>query len=152
MKKILLLIIAITTLQACVTTQTFKATDLTKAVILEDLNKTQNDLYITANEWMIDSFTSAEGVIQFSDKENGTLIGKYLISGNYGTVLGSYIDTRIYGKITILLKDNRAKISIAPETDINATSYTAIQEIRANINNLALSFSNRIKNSNTNNW
>ena len=151
MKKTIILFIIIL-LQSCGTTQTFKATDLTKIVILEDLNKSQNDLYITANEWMIDYFVNAEGVLQFSDKENGTLIGKYLISGNYGTVLGTYVDTRIYGKITILLKENRAKISIAPETDITTSTYTAIQEIRANINNLAISFSNRVKNSNTNNW
>jgi hypothetical protein len=83
--------------------------------VFEDLPGNKNQLFVKANEWMVKTFNSAESVIQFSDKEEGTIIGKYLMfgevhSGGYGVT----VDNRVYAKIDIRIKDNKARISIEP--------------------------------------
>lgn len=43
----------------------------------------QNELYVRANNWMVGNFTDAKSVIQFSDKEEGIVTGKYLLRSTY---------------------------------------------------------------------
>ena len=83
--------------------------------VYDDLEASQNELFLKANEWMVSTFTDAESVIQYSDKEEGALLGKYLMSGMVKSgAYGVTIDTRIYSKIDIRVKDNKAIISIEP--------------------------------------
>lgn len=77
--------------------------------VFEDISGSKSQLFVKANEWMISIFKDATSVIEFSDKEEGVIIGKYLMHGTL-----SAIDTRIYSKIDIRVKDNRARISILP--------------------------------------
>jgi hypothetical protein len=42
--------------------------------------KSKNTLYIKANAWFVETFNSAESVIEFQDKESGSIIGKYVFS------------------------------------------------------------------------
>jgi len=78
----------------------------------------QDDLYVKANSWMAETFGSSKSVIQFTDKESGTVIGKYLFNrsqkstGLYGNE--STLSEDSYAIIKIQVKDNKAKINIAP--------------------------------------
>jgi hypothetical protein len=81
--------------------------------VFENLPEDKNQLFIKANEWMIKTFNNAESVIQYSDKEAGALIGKYLMSGSSDPGYPNR-DTRIYAKIDIRVKDNKAIIIIEP--------------------------------------
>ena len=57
----------------------------------------QDDLFIKANDWMISMFKDASSVIQFNDKQEGVLIGKYLMSGTLNTsthVMGMFQPTQ----------------------------------------------------------
>jgi len=82
--------------------------------VYEDVTGDKNSLYLKANDWMISNFNDATSVIQHSDKEEGVLIGKYLMSGTmqgsrYGTA-----DSRVYAIIDIRVKDQKARIEIKP--------------------------------------
>lgn len=83
--------------------------------VYDNLEASQNELFLKANEWMVATFKDAESVIQYSDKEEGTLLGKYLMNGEVRQGLYNVTtDTRIYAKIDIRVKDNKARISIEP--------------------------------------
>lgn len=120
--------------------------------IFENLDNTQNELFIKANDWMVSNFNDATSVIEFSDKESGTLIGKYKLAGTISTgMYGTSIDTRVYAKIDIRVRDNKAKISILPLgswkydysglTIYNYTKENAIEDI----NKLIDSFGAKLK-------
>lgn len=87
--------------------------------IYEKLSNNQNELYLKANGWMISVFKDARSIIQYSDKTEGTIIGKYLLYSNreyksqflYSNMMP---DSEIYAKIDIRVKDNKARISIQP--------------------------------------
>jgi hypothetical protein len=40
----------------------------------------KSDLYVKANAWFVETFNSAESVIEFQDKEAGKIMGKYVFS------------------------------------------------------------------------
>ena len=89
-----------------------------KETIIEYLDGTQAELFVKANEWLVSTFKDASSVIEFSDKESGALIGKCLMFGARDatfTIYGSVEnDNRVYAKIDIRVRANRAKISINP--------------------------------------
>jgi hypothetical protein len=78
-----------------------------------DVEGTQDDLYVKANRWMITSFKDARSIIQFSDKEQGILIGRYLLRiSPYDPYVS---EEPIYAIIEITVKDEKARISIKPD-------------------------------------
>lgn len=87
-----------------------------KDALLEDLSfekiieapGTKADLYIKANEWFVNTFNSAESVIQFHDKEAGKIMGKYVAPFNI-SIYNYYSQSTI----TVEVKDNKAKISFS---------------------------------------
>ena len=117
---------------------------LTKSKIIENLNNPKDQLYITANKWMISVFNNAESVIQFSDKDSGTITGKYLLQGSTAYSGGIQIDTRIFAIIDIQLQDNRAKITIKPAHEVRANDQGK-QDILLKIDTLISNFENSIK-------
>lgn len=117
MKKNFLLLAALLTLfSACVPMKYNTATLPVQEQVFDDIVGTKSELYVKSNEWMVQMFNNRESVVQFSDKEEGALIGKYLMFGEFRS-LGMYnitTDTRVFAKIDIRVKDNKAKISVAP--------------------------------------
>lgn len=120
-----------------------------------DLTDNQDNLFIKANDWMISMFKDASSVIQFSDKQEGVLIGKYLMSGTLNTSISRYgnvsADSRVYAKIDIRVKDNRARISIEPMDSwkydgSGLTIYDYSEEdFHQDIDKIMLSFENALK-------
>lgn len=82
-------------------------------VKIYDVNGTKNELFINANRWMISIFKDARSVIQYSDKTEGILMGKYLLY--YPENLLYSLCPEIYAIIEITVKDNKVKISINPD-------------------------------------
>jgi hypothetical protein len=83
--------------------------------MFEDLDLSQDELFLKANEWMISTFNNAESVIQYSDKEAGTLMGKYILYERAATYLSDNIttpDTRVYATLDIRVKDNKARLAV----------------------------------------
>jgi hypothetical protein len=157
MKKklsILLLLIASITLQSCAIVEVQTA-DITKEKVIEIENLKQNELYVKANNWMVSAFNNAESVIQFTDKESGTITGKYLL----GTVVNANEygpANRAYAIINIQVKDGATKITIKPQPFKYAkgnpyTLYTK-EDAENDINNLLVSFENTMLSETSNDW
>ena len=109
--------------------------------IIEIPNTTKDELYIKANEWFVNTFNSAESVIQFQDKEAGKIMGKY----KFRIVVGHPVSLNAGMKSTISVdvKDNRAKIFIQGLTSDFGADLTNdlefVKEARKVWNKMALS-------------
>jgi hypothetical protein len=76
--------------------------------VYEDLPYDKTELFVIANKWMVGQFKSAKDVIQFSDKTEGVIIGRYtMFSGVDEESTASAI-------IEITARDNKTKIQIKP--------------------------------------
>ena len=114
-KSIILLLTLFMTASCGVTYQTVSMQDKPFVMVYDNLEGSKDQLFLKANEWLVRTFTSSNDVIEYSDKEEGVLIGKYLFHGELVTGLyGSSVDTRVYAKIDIRVKDSKARISIEP--------------------------------------
>lgn len=155
MKNLLLfrgLVFVILILQNC-TVITTESKPYSKVVNVE--NATKNELYVRANNWMISAFNNAESVIQFSDKESGTITGRYLLgtvteADQYGPA------ERAFATIQIKVKDGASKITITPDSFKyrKGNIYTLYTEEKAkdDINALLTSFEQKIKLKEDNDW
>lgn len=77
----------------------------------------KNDLYVRANNWMVETFKSSKSVIQFSDKEEGLVTGKYILKTFYSfDAYGQKFESGVLNAIIkIQVKDNASKITIMPD-------------------------------------
>ncbi|MCX6238091.1 MAG: DUF4468 domain-containing protein [Bacteroidia bacterium] len=92
---------------------TIKYVTAPKASEIIDVSGTKNDLYVSANLWMVRTFGSAKSVIQFQDKEAGKIMGRYLMR-SFGVVIKGASAIDVYSLITISVKDNATRIDIEP--------------------------------------
>ena len=74
-----------------------------------NVKDTQDGLYIKANRWMISIFKDARSIIQFSDKAEGIIMGKYLLASN------PFTGQMVYAMIEVTVKENKARISVTPD-------------------------------------
>jgi len=75
----------------------------------------KNANYVLANEWMVESFNDAESIIQFTDKESGTVKGKYTLKGGVVSTSPYVASTNALSAIiTIRVKDKGCRIEIDP--------------------------------------
>jgi len=151
MKNLIILSVLSISLTSCYTTKLIPVTFSEPIVKTYEVNGTKDGLFINANRWMISVFKDAKSVIQYSDKTEGILIGKYLLfykpaytSTYYGTA-----EENVYAIIEVTVKDGKARLSITPDnwnnkqyTDYNGKavdSYSKENAI-ADINSLCESF------------
>jgi hypothetical protein len=73
--------------------------------IYSNLPGSKNDLFVRANIWFVTTFNDAKSVIQFSDKEKGVILGKFILHPGI-------TETEVNAVIEIRVKDEKAKISI----------------------------------------
>ena len=118
MKKLLttiFLVLTVLIFESCasIATKTVESKPVTKIIKIENADK--NKLYVRANNWMVSAFNNAESVIQFSDKESGTVTGKYFLGkAQYAT---QYVpEKNVYAIINIQVKDGASKITITPDS------------------------------------
>lgn len=143
---------------ACgVTLQTVEV-DPVSQVIQSDTAK--DELFINANIWLVESFKSAKDVIQFSDKEAGIVIGKYLLQGP--VLKNNTPDPNpegIYAIIKIQTKDGATRITVVPETFFkfpntlhnSGSTYTREMAVKQ-INSLVQSYTAYVKYDQSNEW
>jgi hypothetical protein len=65
------------------------------------------NIYTKANMWFVDAFKNADSVIQFSDKESGTIKGKYVSD----LIISGYQQFLTTTTITVEARDGRCRIS-----------------------------------------
>jgi len=88
-------------------------TNIEVTKVYDDVVGTKAQLFLKTNEWMVSTFKNADSVIQYSDKDEGVIIGKYLMAGQI--LFGSYkVDERVFAILEVHVKDGKIKISIKP--------------------------------------
>lgn len=81
---------------------------------------TKDELFLKANLWMVATFKDPRSIIQYSDKTEGIITGKYLLkyipftSSHKVEEYSSPTEQNIFALIEIRLKDGKAYISIKP--------------------------------------
>ena len=123
------------------------------------IDKEKDELYISANNWMVENFNNAKSVIQFSDKESGTVTGKYLLKETYTYSGYTASEVGIYAIIKLQVKDGAAKITVTSDNFQSVTSTLVDEQYRygkedaeAQVNGLISSFEQYILNDTSGNW
>lgn len=142
MKKIIF-ISCIILLMSCLTLKkvTFSPDEFVR--VYENLSGSKNELFLKANDWMVRTFKSAKSVIQLSDKEEGILLGKYILHSDVLVSLGGPVESNIYAIIDIRVKDNKARLQIQPE-NYTSPNFTKEQAMVV-LEDLAADFSKAMK-------
>ena len=127
MKRILMLGILGFGLVGCATMPTPTDKKMDDIVEVIDVpNKTNDQIFEGSKIWIAESFKSANNVIQYADKETGSIIGKgsiqYPCDGF--TDCGAFGNDKVNFTIKIDSKDNKARVNIS---DVTRTSLTRIQ-------------------------
>ncbi len=151
--QINVIIILMILLQSCVAQKIYSPTSTSKVVDIE--GKSKDELYIKANNWMVETFNNAKSVIQFSDKENGIIMGKYNMATIYTTTTDSH---DVISIIKIEVKDGKAKITITPPTYKNDPNIIVggkgypLEQLNADVEKLISDFTIKMKEKNDDNW
>ena len=87
---------------ACATTPKIPLDDSYER-IFEIQNSSKDKLYTEVNAWFVETFKSAESIIEFQDKEEGRVMGKYVFKARN---VNSYYRTII----SVDIKENRVRI------------------------------------------
>jgi len=117
MKKLYLILIIITAaglLTSCVSSIKYLDSPPPKFKNVQN-ESDKNSNYIKANEWMVNVFSNAESVIQFTDKEEGIVKGKYAMKKSVvSTSQYGLSQPAFYSIITIRVKNGASRIEIVP--------------------------------------
>ncbi len=76
--------------------------------VIEVPNRSKNSLFVSANSWFVDTFDYAGSVIEFTDKEEGRIIGKYVFNTFQG--VQNFI---VRQTITVDVKDSKVRLTIS---------------------------------------
>ncbi len=120
MKKTIIILLLVT-FSSCYSAKVVTTPKPIHRIIKTKFKKSKN--YIKANEWMVESFISSKSVIQFSDKEEGIIKGKYLMHQGIQGTKYTPSSKPYYGIITIRVKDNSVKIEITPLGEFKVMKY-----------------------------
>ena len=156
MRKTLLTIVAVISLMSCVTSKDLGSAEPTTKQVTNTLNKDSN--YVEANEWMVNSFTNAESVIQFTDKAAGIVKGKYLLKDGVASSTYSTGYASIYATITVRVKDNAAKLEIEPLSNFYSMKSMGVEygftkeNFQLTVRALETSFTEAMTESSNNDW
>lgn len=114
MKKYCLIGLLLT--MACGPMQSVVFTEPEYHVEVFEVDGERAQLFLKAHNWLVKIFTDAESVIQHSDKDEGVILGKYLMFGEHKSAgYGIMLDSRVYAVIDIRVKDQKGRIEVRPQ-------------------------------------
>jgi hypothetical protein len=104
----------------------YASTNFTEPIVKTyDVSGTKDELFLKSNLGMVSAFKDARSVIQYSDKAEGILTGKYLL--HYFT--NSWLDASPeYALIEIRTKDGKVRISVTPDNWKYMTNFSGTNE------------------------
>ncbi len=80
--------------------------------IVDVPGKSQSEIYILANKWMVENFNSAESVIEFQDKEAGEIAGSFTVSHFMYTSFFTDAVEIVEQNLTVSIKDERVRVRV----------------------------------------
>ena len=99
-----MLLVALFVVSGCASTSNENVVDEMN-VVVEVPNKTADELFVLANSWAVDTFNSAEAVIEFSDKDAG------IIKGTFSHSISGFNTYLTETTITVEVREGRARIT-----------------------------------------
>lgn len=120
----------------------------------------KDELYVKANNWMAETFISSKDVIQFTDKESGTVTGKCVLKNfqSFNALTSSWQTTGgLNAIIKIQVRDNASKITIDAQdfqevhSSLNEGYRYTKEKAVEQINGLLDSYEAYLKNNTSNN-
>lgn len=115
MLKKISLVAFVLLMQACAQYSTMTMGGASSSKVVDIPGSSQDKLFVRANNWMVDNFHEADSVIQFTDKESGTISGRYLMgvvtSNEYGLPI-----QKAFATIKISVRDDASRIEVTPQT------------------------------------
>ncbi|MDR1169900.1 MAG: DUF4468 domain-containing protein [Prevotellaceae bacterium] len=117
-------IIVLTTvlLAGCTTIKLVRGEQYKKIIAVQ--GKDMDELYILSSCWLVETFVSTEGVIEFQDREAGKVIGKCMLSTaqtNPVFFKTNKVTKSIKCIISIDVKDNAVRITFIPPDSLTET-------------------------------
>lgn len=103
-KLLIIVMVVVALLSGCATTSTENVVD-EMSIVVEIPNKTADELFVLANSWAVDTFNSAEAVIEFSDKDAG------IIKGTFSHSISGFNTYMTETTITVEVREGRARIT-----------------------------------------
>lgn len=104
--------------------------------VVEVEDRSQQELYDTAKEWVANNFRSAQDVIQLDDRENGRLIAK-----GYYPIMWVGMERHAYHTLRIETRDGRYRYTI-DDFVVNTPGSNEIALERSSVNS---SFEEKLK-------
>jgi hypothetical protein len=96
---------------SCASTKLSQIDDFSEVVDVPGLTKDQ--LFVKTNLWAVSYFIKADSVIEFSDKDAGTISGKYI--GAETPIMGGFAGrTVVRSTFVISIKDGKVKVDLKP--------------------------------------
>ncbi len=81
--------------------------------VIEVEGASQDELFVKANNWAVSAFANSDSVIEFTDKESGTITGKYYMRYHGGSgYFWAGGDVAPWTLIQVNVKDGKARISL----------------------------------------
>jgi hypothetical protein len=105
MRNYILVLVALTVLSGCMTVTLDEQPEVREVI---ESGHSKAELFQLSNEWLVDTFSSADAVIQFKDKQEGVVMGK----GYFQYFDIAYGQTRIWFTLKMEVKEQKARISI----------------------------------------
>jgi hypothetical protein len=103
----------------CMTIKTVNLEPYKRIITVQDKGK--EEIYILANCWLVETFVSAEAVVEFQDKEAGKIIGKCNLTT--GSAIQGFFKTTSSATIKVVIsidcRDEGARISLIPPENLN---------------------------------
>ena len=109
--KITTMVLAFFLLSGCSSLQvkTLPITPIEITEVVNVPNQSKSDIFNFAREWFTTYFVSGEAVIDYENKDAGTIIGKSIAKNGYGFLGSRYY--KIHYKLKVDVKDNKMRIT-----------------------------------------
>jgi len=105
--KLISLVLPLLLLLSCAAYKDVTAPKVSESI---NVNGTKEQLFLRSNEWAIRTFAYPQSEIQYSDKNDGKIIGRFLMN----TKNDPYYLSDVFSVITITVTDKTAQIEIDP--------------------------------------
>lgn len=133
------------------------SSQLTYVEVIEHKESASNSFEVS-KMWLANTFNDSKSVIEYSSKENGTIIGKGFIKNvSYGTLV--QMDTRFTLKIEV--KDNKTRLtfqdmvqypSVANQQPFGMWNTESLENFKLRAKDLVESYRLYISNKPSSNW
>lgn len=124
MKQVLLMIVSLVAFSGCAAYRPLNPSEMQIQKIIEIQDAPKAALYDKSRMWYASNFRSANAVIQYENKENGTIMGN-------GTLSDSIMMVRHTLRFSIVteVKDGKARITATGQTaDVQNVGETSVQK------------------------